>query len=93
MNVFFKNPHSVCEKVIIECMLLECSTGYTGINCTEQCPFPTYGEICQKLCNCDSTLCDFSTGCKPNRKYIYYEVEMKKKKHLNYYIMILNFNI
>uniref|UniRef100_A0A8W8MRR1 TNFR-Cys domain-containing protein n=1 Tax=Magallana gigas TaxID=29159 RepID=A0A8W8MRR1_MAGGI len=45
----------------------KCSTGYTGINCTEQCPFPTYGEICQKLCNCDSTLCDFSTGCKPNR--------------------------
>lgn len=50
-------------------MLLECSIGYTGINCKEQCPYPTYGEICQKICKCESTLCDFSTGCKPNSKY------------------------
>lgn len=35
MNVFFKNFYSVCEKVIIECMLLECSIGYIGINCIE----------------------------------------------------------
>lgn len=58
-----------CCKNIIEYMLLECSIGYTGINCQEQCPYPTYGEICQKICSCNRSLCDFSTGCKPNSKY------------------------
>lgn len=48
----------------------KCSIGFTGIRCEEQCPFPTYGEICQKECNCTRDLCDFSTGCKPNRTLV-----------------------
>lgn len=37
--------------------------GFNGINCTEKCPFPTYGNICQMLCKCNKDQCDVSTGC------------------------------
>ncbi|XP_062585882.1 multiple epidermal growth factor-like domains protein 10 isoform X1 [Saccostrea cucullata] len=42
---------------------VECLPGYFGINCSATCFFPSYGRHCQKLCNCSSELCDFSTGC------------------------------
>ncbi|XP_062582965.1 uncharacterized protein LOC134244730, partial [Saccostrea cucullata] len=44
----------------------KCNIGYTGRNCEEKCPYPTYGEICQQLCECNESLCDISTGCKSN---------------------------
>lgn len=37
--------------------------GYHGVNCSIQCPFPTYGIRCQKYCTCSKDLCDVSTGC------------------------------
>lgn len=42
---------------------LECTTGYGGPNCTLQCPYPTYGDRCEKDCDCIEYLCDVSTGC------------------------------
>ena len=41
----------------------ECSPGYAGPNCTIQCPYPSYGDICQGICKCDKDTCDISTGC------------------------------
>ena len=39
--------------------------GYFGENCTQQCPYPSYGIRCQGgFCDCDEDLCDVSTGCK-----------------------------
>lgn len=40
-----------------------CTLGYTGQNCSEKCPFPTYGKRCQKLCKCNQDQCDVSEGC------------------------------
>lgn len=40
-----------------------CMKGYHGVNCTMQCPFPTYGVRCQKYCHCTKHLCDVSKGC------------------------------
>lgn len=37
--------------------------GYHGVNCSIQCPFPTYGIRCQTYCTCSRDLCDVSTGC------------------------------
>lgn len=37
--------------------------GYSGINCTTGCPYPTYGHGCQGLCDCNVDMCDVSTGC------------------------------
>lgn len=38
--------------------------GYTGLNCSDKCPFPFYGENCMEMCNCINETCDVSTGCK-----------------------------
>lgn len=40
-----------------------CMPGYSGINCTNACPHPTYGDGCQGVCNCNVDMCDVSTGC------------------------------
>ena len=42
----------------------ECSSGYGGPNCSITCPYPTYGDGCQGLCDCDNETCDASTGCR-----------------------------
>lgn len=42
---------------------LVCMPGYSGINCTDICPYPSYGERCQKYCECSNDTCDASTGC------------------------------
>lgn len=42
----------------------ECHPGYLGQNCSEICRYPTYGEECQKLCECEEEkYCDIATGC------------------------------
>lgn len=41
----------------------ECMPGYTGLNCTTKCPYPTYGERCQGYCDCSNNACDVSFGC------------------------------
>lgn len=40
-----------------------CMPGYTGINCTDACLYPTYEHNCQGFCDCEKDICDFSTGC------------------------------
>lgn len=37
--------------------------GYSGLNCTDKCPYPTYGNRCQENCDCSNDTCDLSTGC------------------------------
>lgn len=41
----------------------ECTSGYTGLNCTSSCPHPTYGVRCQGYCDCTNVTCDVSKGC------------------------------
>lgn len=50
-------------KTILLLNFSECMQGYHGVNCSIQCPFPTYGIRCQKYCTCSRDLCDVSTGC------------------------------
>nr|XP_022287203.1 platelet endothelial aggregation receptor 1-like [Crassostrea virginica] len=42
----------------------KCGPGYFGPNCTLICPYPTYGDECQEICDCDNKTCDISTGCR-----------------------------
>lgn len=41
----------------------KCISGYTGPNCTSICPYPTYGDNCQHICDCSKDECDYSSGC------------------------------
>lgn len=43
---------------------IDCMNGYTGLNCTAKCPYPTYGRKCQGICDCNLNQCDASRGCK-----------------------------
>lgn len=41
-----------------------CMPGYSGLNCTTRCPYPSYGYRCQGYCDCGNDTCDVSTGCR-----------------------------
>nr|XP_034333986.1 protein draper-like [Crassostrea gigas] len=45
-----------------------CTPGYSGVNCSFPCPYPSYGVECQQSCNCIQDLCDVSTGCMNSNK-------------------------
>lgn len=42
---------------------VECSIGYFAKDCELRCPYPSYGEECQEICNCPKVTCDFVSGC------------------------------
>lgn len=42
---------------------LECMPGFSGLNCSYPCPYPSYGVHCQKICDCSKYECDMSVGC------------------------------
>lgn len=45
-------------------IVLECSPGYTGPECSNKCPVPLYGENWQRTCMClPVEFCDFVSGC------------------------------
>uniref|UniRef100_A0A8W8JQN1 Uncharacterized protein n=1 Tax=Magallana gigas TaxID=29159 RepID=A0A8W8JQN1_MAGGI len=53
---YVRNPkNNICEK---------CMPGYIGLNCSNKCPFPFYGDKCKERCHCSNETCDVSTGCR-----------------------------
>lgn len=42
---------------------VKCPPGYTGMNCTYKCHYPTYGEDCFMMCVCSAEMCDSRSGC------------------------------
>lgn len=44
-------------------LFLACDRGFRGENCDTKCPYATYGDGCQSLCNCNITYCDHVNGC------------------------------
>ncbi|XP_065926830.1 protein draper isoform X2 [Magallana gigas] len=40
-----------------------CSAGLTGNNCSIQCRYPSFGNNCQSICNCNNSSCNAVTGC------------------------------
>lgn len=47
----------------IKHLYVACEKGYTGQNCENACPFPSYGMDCQSVCNCAELFCDHVNGC------------------------------
>lgn len=54
-------------------LFLACKQGYTGENCSDPCPYPSYGVECQNMCNCDKDLCNVSTGCQNDSTGIFFK--------------------
>ncbi|XP_062571861.1 uncharacterized protein LOC134233826, partial [Saccostrea cucullata] len=62
---FLRLNHKTCFNLIhIYYYYLDCLPGYSGVNCSQSCPYPFYGDLCQGICDCDNETCDVSTGCK-----------------------------
>lgn len=49
---------------------MKCPDGFTGINCSLKCRYPSYGYRCQSQCDCPEKNCDASTGCILNTQRI-----------------------
>lgn len=43
--------------------ILGCQVGFFGDNCTQPCRYPSFGEKCQRECDCSRDICDYITGC------------------------------
>ena len=41
----------------------ECSPGFAGDDCTDPCPYPRYGALCNDTCDCSSSSCHHVFGC------------------------------
>lgn len=57
------------------CIHIECPLGYKDGNCEQPCEFPSFGEDCQKKCNCTHEICDHISGCMFESKisrYVFY---------------------
>ncbi|XP_061194788.1 uncharacterized protein LOC133202948 [Saccostrea echinata] len=68
--ISFSDPNLVCcpDKVWDnergKC--ISCIIGYSGINCSTPCRYPSYGKDCQSHCSCRTTeFCSPSYGCIP----------------------------
>ncbi|XP_056015942.1 multiple epidermal growth factor-like domains protein 10 isoform X4 [Ostrea edulis] len=48
------------DAVTFKCV--KCDVGYWGSNCEIRCPFPTYGDACQQLCDCEERRCNSAHG-------------------------------
>nr|XP_034335246.1 uncharacterized protein LOC117692190 [Crassostrea gigas] len=42
----------------------ECNIGYSGLNCSKQCVYPSYGWKCTLECKCSKEYCNSSMGCE-----------------------------
>lgn len=56
-----------CYKYKIYFTFVECTIGYFAKDCKLRCPYPSYGEECQEICNCSKVTCDFVSGCTKRR--------------------------
>lgn len=52
---FWNSLNQLCEP---------CVPGYNGANCSISCPYPYYGNQCQRKCICIKDLCDVTSGCQ-----------------------------
>lgn len=51
----------LCTNVYDILIFVECPIGYFGQNCSDICPWPTYGALCSKVCECQP--CNHEDGC------------------------------
>lgn len=61
-------------------------SGYTGLNCTTKCPYPTYGERCPGYCDCSNNACDESLGCIEitTSECVFLDIKFLKKSKLKH---------
>ncbi|XP_062571110.1 uncharacterized protein LOC134233135 [Saccostrea cucullata] len=51
-----------------------CGPGFFGINCSEKCPYPHYGDRCRYRCHCPQEICNNTNGCWKGSSTLHGEV-------------------
>lgn len=41
----------------------ECDLGWFGVNCNKSCINGFYGKLCKTSCECETSMCNKTTGC------------------------------
>lgn len=60
-----------------------------GPNCEIRCPFPSYGEGCQMICNCIEKDCDPANGCNNSSTGVHmFLMALNLVCHLQFYINV-----
>ena len=59
----FNNYQNICTWNVATVV---CPPGYYGMNCSSQCPFPSFGVLCSDTCLCNVTECNHVNGCRSN---------------------------
>ncbi|XP_062575174.1 uncharacterized protein LOC134237092 [Saccostrea cucullata] len=57
----------IWNQQIKEC--LKCPPGRYGVNCTGVCIYPSYGELCSRMCTCEKDKCHRAKGCLNTKEY------------------------
>lgn len=84
----FWKQQAIYEYVIIITIIniflyLACPSGYFGINCLFNCPYPFFGRLCTHKCNCNQSECDFIKGCQNHGKTIFSFSKRLIQHHFN----------
>lgn len=66
-----KHFHIITNSLELNIVYTACDAGFIGKYCDTKCRYPTYGNDCQSLCDCNATLCDYAYGCGKT-SYQYY---------------------
>lgn len=60
-----------------------------GPNCESECPFPSYGEGCQMICNCIEKVCDPANGCYNSSTGVHmFLIALNLVCHLQFYTKV-----
>ena len=43
--------------------ITDCLPGFAGDKCSDQCPYPRYGALCNDTCGCPISSCHHVYGC------------------------------
>ncbi|XP_078338979.1 uncharacterized protein LOC111132478 [Crassostrea virginica] len=62
-------PQECCNNYyFIDDTCQECQPGLYGENCSEPCPYPSFGAKCIRTCVCGESICNAATGCLNHSK-------------------------
>ncbi|XP_061177282.1 multiple epidermal growth factor-like domains protein 11, partial [Saccostrea echinata] len=66
-------------------LILDCNLGFSGINCSQKCGYPSYGLKCQGFCKCQKRICNSVNGCSFHKITTYSADGGKTSCHPGYF--------
>lgn len=82
------------SNIFLSQLFRRCSSGYTGLDCQNRCPYPWFGDECKYKCNCLFLLCHHKIGCQPGNSFVLStEIEFARNEWTNIKLHFLHISI